>query len=319
MRQILLLWLACTSVACGVFAYRAMCNRAELAELRVQSEKVGQAALTERQDAERKLADVDQQLDSARKKVAAAEALFARRSADLPSATSNKPAALRKQIEQDPSYQPFRRRDMRRDIFRFYGHVLPKTTLPPEKLERLKQLLEDRNYGLKDALEITGNSETERMTTLGVHAVMQAQVTVDAEIFELVGETLYHDIKYASFYRELDLEVTDFENSLADHGLSPLAPAQRDALKAAYQAAHYPRIPGEEKNPILSGQHGPEADLKVEQLVKGVLSPEQFAGLSAHHRVKRVLSEMYSRVDDEMIKRLAPAKLADSERTESAE
>ena len=135
------------------------------------------------------------------------------------------------------------------------------------------------------------------MTRIGFLAIKQTQVTADAEIRELVGDVMYHDIKYAMSYRGLDSKVTHFENRLADCGFSPLSPEQRDVLQTAYRSITHPQVPGEEKNPVIGGQHGPETDVKVEALVATILSPEQFAALKAYHRDDRAETEIFSRVN----------------------
>lgn len=292
MRTILLLWLISASLLWAAFGYRAARNKAEIVSLETETKHIAELTTAERERSDLQVVHLREQLDAVRNKVARAEAMLAVRKAALPASVPRKSPALQKKIETDPSYDPFRRRDARRRLFQLYGNVLGPGTLPPEKLERLKRLLEERNHSVNDALEITGNTGAQKITELGVVAMMQTQTAMDTEIHALVGDALYHDIKYGSFYRSLDPESANFEDTLLDRGLPALDPAQRDALKAAYRAAHFPRVPGEEKDPVIRGQHGPESDAKVVQLVSGALSAEQREALESFLRDKQRASEL---------------------------
>lgn len=295
LRSILLFWLGTTTVLFAAVGYRSLQGLKEISALESRIGKEAERAAAERQQAEVRLVQIRQEWDAARNKLAGSEALLEVRNAALAPSSPRKSPALQKKLETDPDYQRFRRRDMRRVLLQLCGTVLGRANLPPEKLERLKQLLEERSQSVNDAMEITGNSGTQKISKLGVLAMKQTQTAVDVEIHALVGDALYHDIKYASSYRTQNSMVSDFEAVLADRGLSPLDSTQREALEAAYHAVHHPKTAGEEKNPVIEGKYGAEVDSQAETLVSRVFLPEQRDALARFHRDQQREYELYDR------------------------
>jgi hypothetical protein len=304
-RLFLVVWITVALLACGALLLDARTHRRAIAQLEPRIRAAEHTASAEAPRFLEEHADVRAQQADAKTRLAAAEALLAIRTAEVPSVPSS-PAELIKRLGRNPAYREFQQRRTQRSVYSLFGDLLADSSLSEEKRVRLRSLLFELLDTTRDSRELLAAAGITRADAVMNPTLRRVRSEIDEEIHALLGEALFHDYKYAASYRMMESQLLRYEDHLRAQAVPELSEPQRKAVRAAYRTHTYPRIPGREKNMMLGAgfgpdQYGPPRDKKIQSDLRDVLLPAQFQALVEYQRDDRRQSEIYS----EMSERLA--------------
>ncbi len=248
-KSILLLILLTASIGCGVFAWR---QHRELVELR--------AALTDRGEWQRKAGELETRNREQRAQLAArssagkeaavdASSSGPRRvsndatnvlSADSSATVEIQTAAIRELMNQ-PDVQAMLNVQRRAAIEQRYNDLFKKLNLPPERIEKLKALLEERSNTMQDMIAAARDQGINlRTNPEGRKLVTDTQNQLNESIKATIGDDGF--AKLSSYERTTPQRtvVGDLEQRLS-YTSAPLTPIQAEQLVQILAANPVPR------------------------------------------------------------------------------
>jgi hypothetical protein len=147
-------------------------------------------------------------------------------------------------LEKQPGFAQLRQLQGMRQIYRQYGD-LKSLNLPPEQLDKLRQLLLEKNQAPQDAREAALQAGIAPNSPAMMKATSDAMQAVDTDIKALVSPDQYaalHNLQtQAGFRSNIEYQIAPDLNAaglpLTPAQMCALAQVQQDAQQAALQAA----------------------------------------------------------------------------------
>jgi len=226
--------------AVGVTAWEAWQEHLTIAALQVQLKASDQALIQAKQVAKQ---SHDRLAEAAKKREETRKAREAAASATITAPKKNAPVDLTPYLEKQPGYAQLRQLLMLRQVNRQYGD-LKGLNLPPEQLDKLRNLLAEKLQAPQDAREAALQAGIEANSPEMRKAVQEASSGVDSEIKALVGPDQYTAVNnlqmQAGFRTNIQFQISPDMNAaglpLSTDQINALAQAQQDAQKTAAQA-----------------------------------------------------------------------------------
>lgn len=189
--------------------------------------------------------------------------------------------SARDRASENPDLVAFQQRQLRRVMQERYGDLFERLNLPPEKLERFKQLLVEQastRSSLRPAASEAANADSPPPDGASAPAP-RTPADIETEMRALLGDAEFEI--YQDFGRELTRvrpEVSRFASDAADAG-HPLTTVQRTAISRLIFEATDPRL-NPEAEAAGAGDPDPSTGLApVDELIltraTEVLSPAQ--------------------------------------------
>ena len=234
-------WLAAISflglLALGYLAFR---QRAEIVQIDLDLGTADQAS-------HQRIANLQQQLASAKEAEAQAEKQLAQATAgSARSPAGNGDGAVRTIhisdiVKDHPEYAALAARDSRRNILRQYGDALAALNLPPEQLAKMRDLLVERELSTNDAQQAAEAAGLQRGTAAWRDAMQQATDSVEQEMTAVLGtdsHPVFQKLQNESGY--LSQVQYTYAPDFADAG----APLNADQSRALAEVMATARNPG---------------------------------------------------------------------------
>ncbi len=181
-------------------------------------------------------------------------------------------------LAHDPDYAQYNKTRQNLFIQRKYAKLFDELNLPPDKLEKFKELLADLLDVKEQAVTDPSNSS--------LHAVKQAirsqSAQINQEISNLLGPAGYQEYNDYNGMLSAQNEVNEITTEMAFEGISPLNADQQDALAHLLHEVDNPR-----KNPQAKAPPDPQsgltpADQELLASAAANLQPEQVRAIGSY-------------------------------------
>jgi hypothetical protein len=225
-------------------------------------------------------------------------------SAQAPDATRPAPPAsnlargsrLAEELQALPEYAPFQQRSLRRTTLRRYGELFAELKLPKDREERLKQIFDDRQRDGMNAVTTAhqqGHDQASHEYHLRVKQVMEAAETKIAALLNDEERQVLARYEKSALWRSV--QQPELDEFVADRGLPPLAPAQRQALMAAAGAARDWK-PATTEGKATAVELQRRRNEMMISLAAGALDPRQRAALADYLAFNHTRGEIMGRL-----------------------
>jgi hypothetical protein len=279
MKRLFFIWCIASCMLCfvlGLYAWRQKCRTIEQAGV----------SATAHANAQQRQANLRRQIAAAEEEQKAGRAKLPGKKPKKPTELSDKERYDLMMVNSDAEnqnivLQAHRRSSMRRQYQEQYGDLYTELNLPPQKLERFKQLLVEEFEAHSDAAALVATHGVSNFSPAGKSATEQAQQMVEHDIESLLGEKDY------ATYREYDRVSRDisrlhsFQGALAEKNKPTLDKTQLRALATACCD-----VADNERNPdyaaIAKDLGGATATQQIVQRVTSQLTPEQIRAFIAY-------------------------------------
>lgn len=138
-----------------------------------------------------------------------------------------------------PEYAPFEQRRLRRLTLRRYGELFAELKLTPEREDALKKILDERLGEAMNASRIVQQGAHDPGGRESARSWKQTQEAAEAKIAALLSDEEH--AAYSRFEKSsawCSGRQHELDELVADRGLAPLSPVQKQTLAAAYYEAH---------------------------------------------------------------------------------
>jgi len=222
-------------VACGILGYIVLRQKAELASAQIDAH----ALKAELGAAKEALAKANKQRSAGQRGAAGAGATRA------PSRPARGPAQMSDIFKDHPEFVKLYNEFTRRQLGTIYGGGLNSLNLSPQQLNRLKDLLTERQMSVVDAAQAAASEGLRAGSAEWQQAINQASLTDDQEIKDILGpnaDATLDDLKSnagrAQAQPVMEYQVNNLAPQFADAGI-PLTTDQSAGLTQALLNAYY--------------------------------------------------------------------------------
>lgn len=203
---------------------------------------------------------------------------------------------LAEELGTRPEYAPFHQRRHRRAVLRDYGDLLAELKLTPERAEAFKKILTDRLSGGVDVISLAyrqgyaqGSPEYAKLLKQHFAAVQEAMNGL------LNDEEKAAYLRYEATVAWRKNQQLEFDEFVADRGLPPLTPAQKQALSAAFfESRSWKPDPAEGNLTAVEQQRRRSEQMR--KLAAAALDPQYQATLAAYLAFNNSRGEIMGRL-----------------------
>lgn len=183
-------------------------------------------------------------------------------------------------LRQDPEYAEYWHATQRRAIVQRYGALFAQLQLPPDTLEKLKELLVEQSEISRDVRAALASQGVDSLSRDASRARTSALAEVAKQARELLGPEGYAAYREFNSSQSTRQTVGQFQLALADQGIERLSDAQFAAVTTAWSETRSPK-----KNPRFAeigeeGAYGPAGNAMILERVAPQLSPAQQSTLA---------------------------------------
>lgn len=154
--------------------------------------------------------------------------------AEPPTSNLARGSRLADELQALPEYAPFQQRSLRRMTLRRYGELFAELKLPKDREEALKQIYDDRQRDGMKAITTAyqqGHTQVSHEYRMLHKEVMEAAEAKLAALLSPEERQVLTRYENSALWRSV--QQPELDEFLADRGVPPLAPAQRQVLAAA--------------------------------------------------------------------------------------
>lgn len=195
-----------------------------------------------------------------------------------------------------PEYAPFQERSLRRTTLRRYGELFAELKLPKDREEALKQIYDDRQRDGMKAITTAyqqGHNQGSHEYGMLQKRVMDAAEAKLASLLSPEERQVLTRFENSALWRSV--QQPELDEFMADRGMAPLAPAQRQALATAAGEARA-SLDTSPKSKLNEFERQRQRNARMLALATPALEPKQSALLADYLAFNLARGEIMGRL-----------------------
>ena len=186
---------------------------------------------------------------------------------------------------QNPETYALIKSEFKRRLDAPYGKLYRELNLPPDKLQKLRDLLAEKELNMVESYKVA----QEAKIPLGARGLAALRDDADGPIRQLLGDAAYADYKFYETTLPARNHVNKLEERLS-YRSEPLTSTQYDALVDALSVSTDQKL-----NPINGawmGNYNPDTTEESLEIARDILTPSQYAVYQEDYDIGKLILEM---------------------------